>query len=170
MKRIILIVLLFSLYQITYGQCEKNITFKCLKARSIKAGLIAQELPMDATISIENGRFLLSAAVNGVTETVEGEINEVVICDWQDFMKNGRTQYKALTKKSNEGPQNSIIDIESENGYTRITCSSDPDTGSKLQFDVAEYLILEDPAPINPGNTPKTKTTKKKKVKKSTGV
>ena len=161
MKTIILLVVLFTSSQMAYTQCDKKIAFKCEKARSFKNGIVGQELPIYATVSIENDKLILTATMNGETETVEGEIKELVICEWTEFLKNGRTQYKALASKGNENPENSIIDIESENGYTKITFSSDPDKGSKLQFDVSEYVITGDTsATVAPG-------TVEKKAKKS---
>lgn len=167
MKTILLLAVLFASCQIAYAQCDKKIAFKCEKARSFKNGTVGQELPIYATISIENGKLNLTATVNGETETVEGEIKELVVCEWTEFLKNGRTQYKALASKGNENPERSIIDIESENGYTKITFSSDPDKGSKLQFDVSEYVITEDAAKtVSPTGGEKKSSKSKRRSKR----
>jgi hypothetical protein len=167
MKRLILLVGLFAFYQIIYGQCEKKVIFKCNKARDLKNGSIGQELPMDATISIDDWKIIITATINGETETIEGEIRDVSICKWADYLKNGKTQYKARTAKKNQNSENSIIDIESENGYTKITFGPDPETGSKLQFDVSEYTITDDVSPNNSSDKPVEKKKKQKRKSKT---
>lgn len=141
MKPFILLISLFILCQVTYAQCDQSITFKCTKARGLKNGAIEKEMPMEATISLDSGRITLTASMNGETQTINGEIREITICEWKDFLKDGKTKYKAFMKKGDSDSENSFITIESENGYTKITFSSDPDTGSALQFDVAEYAV-----------------------------
>ena len=171
MKGIILLAVLFAFYQISYAQCDKKIAFKCEKARSFKNGTVGQELPIYATISIENGKIFLTATLNGESETAEGEITEVVTCEWTEFLKNGRTQYKAVIKKGNQNPENGIMDIQSDNGYTKITFGSDPDTGSKLQFDVSEYVIAADAgANISTGTAEKKNKKSKKRTKQQIAV
>jgi hypothetical protein len=144
MKRIILLAGLFALCQITYAQCDKLVTFKCNKARDFKNDSVNQELPVHATLSFRHGLFNMTATFNGETETVKGEIKEILTCDWEHYLKNGKTKYKVLAAKGDEDPTNAIIEIESKNGNTKITISSDPGTDSKLQFDVAEYSIEGD--------------------------
>ena len=163
MKKIILLVGLFMLYQITYGQCDKKITFKFNKLRVIKDGLAGQESPVEGTLSIDSGALILAVKVNEVFGVITGAIKEIVICDWSEFLKNGKAAYKALTKKEGQDTQNSFIVIESENGYTRITFGSDPDEGSRLQFDVAEYELMGDG---NTTNKPAKQEIKKKEKKK----
>ena len=151
---------------ITYAQCDKSITLKCSKGRDFKAdGSAGQELPIDATITIDQYKIILKATFNGEAETVESDIKEIAFCNWTEYMKAGKTQYKVLSKKGSEST-NSIVTVESENGYTKVTFGSDPDTGHRLQFDVAEYTIT-DAATNNPLNKPleKNKKTKRKKQK-----
>lgn len=166
MKKVMLFVALFAFNQISFAQCDKKVTFKCNKGRDFKDGSVGQEMPFDATINIEDGKIILVATLNGESETVESEIKEVAICEWSGYLKNGKTQYKALTKRGGENADLSIITIEGENGMIKITFGSDPDTGGKLQFDVEEYTITAD---VNTNNLP-GKTDKKKKRQKKTST
>jgi hypothetical protein len=162
MKKLLLLIILFTLSHIGYGQCDKKVTFKCSKVREFKNGTFGQEHPLEATISINNGKIFITALMNGETETVEGEIKEVSICEWTEYLKNGKTQYKVYMQKGNVG-ENSLITIESEDGKIKITGSPDPEAGSKLQFDVAEYSIDEENVPpAKCGPTEKVKKTKSK--------
>ncbi|HSC52652.1 MAG TPA: hypothetical protein VLC98_03475 [Phnomibacter sp.] len=169
MKTIILLVGVFVLHQISYAQCDKPITFKCNKARNLKSGNVGQELPIDATIEFKQDKMFLTATMNGQTETVEGKINEISICDWKDYLINGRSQFKALTKKGNANAEYSTIEIKSDNGYTTVSFCADPDTGSILQFDVSEYIYPQEATPGNSPDEQPAKTTGKptKKSKKA---
>ncbi len=163
MKGIILFTLLFLYFQTIFAQCDKKVTFTCEKARSYKNGTLAQEKPINATISIDNWKFTLTATMNGRSDTVEGDITEVITCEWTGYLKNGRTRYKALIKHPDQDPENGSIDIESENGYTKITFGGNPVWGEGLQFDVSEYLVTEDPAAATSSSKPGKKSKKGKK-------
>lgn len=162
MEKLLLLMALFTLSHLCFGQCDKKVTFKCNKVREFKNGTLGQEHPLEATIFVNNGKIIITASINGETETVEGEIKEISICEWSEYLKDGKTQYKVYMQKGNGG-ENSIMTIESEDGKIKITGSPDPETGAKVQFDVAEYTIAEEKAAIEK-NTPieKVKKTKTK--------
>lgn len=163
MKKLFLLIGLFAFFLFSYGQCDKKVTFKCKKGRFNKNGSFEQDLPLEATLSIDNGKITFIATLNGDAENVTGEISEVSICEWTEYLQNGKTQYKAYMRRVNGDAENSIIEIEGENGSIKITCASNPDTGSKLQLDVAEYTISEDESV----NTHKVETIKnERKTKK----
>ncbi|GAA4744424.1 hypothetical protein [Flavisolibacter ginsenosidimutans] len=166
MRKTILLLGVFAFFQISHAQCDKKVAFKCSKIKQLKDGNVVRESPTDATVVFDNDKFLLTMTMQGETETVEGEINEISICQWKEYLKNGRTQYKALAKKENKNAEKSIIEIESDNGFTKITFGSDPDGGSKLQLDVAEYMIAEgastNQAPDKPVEKSKKAKTKSK--------
>lgn len=164
MKKLFLLLGFVTLSAISYGQCDQKITFKCNKGRFYKNGSYEQDLPIEATLSIDKGKITFIASLNGDAQTVEGEITEVSICEWTEYLKNGKTQYKAYMRRINEEAENSIIEIESENGNIKITCGSNPDKGSKLQLDVAEYTIAEDGS-VNAPKTEPVKDLKKTKNK-----
>jgi hypothetical protein len=161
MKKLVLVLILFVLYQTGNGQCDKKVTFKCIKGRELKDGAAGQELPIEATLSFDNTKVTFAASFNGEIALVEGEITEVISCEWTDYLKNGKTQFKAYMTKPGRSAEKATIDIESENGTTRITLGSDPDTGAKMQLDVAEYILEEEPlAPAK--NEPAEKQKKKR--------
>lgn len=160
MKKLLLLTILFICFHFTYAQCNKSITFKCDKARDFKNGMIDTEMPMESIITIDSGKISLTATMNGQTETVEGEIAEVLLCDWKEFLVNGKTQYKAFIKKGNENPEASLVTIASENGVTKISLSLVSEEGKRLEVDVAEYKITE------PENLPAKEEAKKKGRKK----
>jgi hypothetical protein len=166
MRKLILLVGLFAFHQITYGQCEKKVILKSNNMRGLKYGSVTKEMAVEASISIDKEKIVLTASKDGMTETVDCEIKEVVICDWKEYLKDGKAQFKVLGKKGSENPTSSIVDIESANGYTKVTFGLDPDTtGSKLQFDISEYSITEDTLPNNPPS--KTEQKQKKTKRKS---
>lgn len=161
MKKIFLLTVLLTSFHFTYAQCNKKVTFKCDKARDFKNGSIHTEMPMEASITIDSSIITLTATMNGETETIEGEITEISVCEWTEFLVNGKAQYKALIKKGNESPQESVIDIVSENGNIQVSFALASDTWNKLQLDVAEYQVTEPIIPIV-----KEKPVKKKGKKK----
>lgn len=166
MKKIFLLTALFISFHFTYAQCNRTVTFKCDKARDFKNGVINTERPMEATITIDSGKITLTATMDGQTETLEGEITEISVCEWKEFLVDGKTQYKAVLKKTNDQPQESIIDIVSENGNIKILFALASDTSNKLQFDVSEYKISES---VSPG-TKEEPLKKGKKKRKSTSA
>jgi hypothetical protein len=139
------ILLLLSILVTTsvFCQCDKTVIIKSEKGRDLLNGTPRTELPVNATITITKNKISLTATVNGDTETLDGEITGMANCDWLQVFKTGREKIKAVIKKGREGAQNSIVEIVTENGHTRITFSSDPDKGSALQFDVLEYTIAD---------------------------
>jgi hypothetical protein len=163
MKKIFLLTALFISFHFTYAQCNRTVTFKCDKARDFKNGVINTEMPMESTITIDSGKITLTATMNGQTETLEGEITEISVCEWKEFLVDGKAQYKALLKKTNDQPQESFIEIVSENGNIKISFALISDTSNKLQVDVAEYKITE---PVSPGT--KEEPLKKGKKKRKT--
>jgi hypothetical protein len=165
MKRVVLSLTLLAFYQMDYGQCNQKVLIKCTSVRHLKDGAVVKEGKMEAAVSIGDGTILLTATDNGQTQTKELEIKEIV-CEWKAYMKNGRAQYKVSEKGSDGNPHNSIVDVVSDNGYTSITFASDPDSGSKLQFDVAEYSIATD-AIINNSPVQPVKKSKKKRASKA---
>ncbi|MEJ8842839.1 hypothetical protein WG954_10635 [Lacibacter sp. H375] len=163
MKKLFLLTALLVSYNFTYAQCDRTVTFKCDKARDFKNGVLNTEMPMESTITIDSSKITLTATMNGETETVEGEITEISVCDWKEFLVNGKAQYKALLKKANDQPQESVIDVVSENGNIKISLALASDTSNKIQVDVAEYKITE-PADPSTKEEPLKKGKKKKKT------
>ncbi|MGV3764637.1 MAG: hypothetical protein ACO1NW_00840 [Chitinophagaceae bacterium] len=145
MLKNILLATALILGKISFAQCDKPILLKFSKGIEIKNGNPGQEMPFECSLEIADGKVVLTATMEGKTESVEGNITEIVRCDWKAFLKNGITQYKASMKKGEERMENATIEIKSENNYTLVTLASDPDTGSKLQLVVKEYTILEVP-------------------------
>jgi hypothetical protein len=144
MKKIFLLlpVVFFSL--LSAAQCDKTVTFKCYKGREIKHGSAGQEMPVEVITSIDKGKINITLTMDRGTATMQGEITEVVTCEWSEYLQNGKTQYKATVSKDGGAMEAALIEIESYNGQTKITFGSDPDTGSKLQLDVVDYTIVED--------------------------
>lgn len=141
MKKAILLAGLFAFGQNLYAQCDKPVTFTSNTARDFKNDRVRMELPVRATITLGNGLFKMTATFEEGTETVEGKIQEISVCEWEEYLKNGRSQYKVLAAKGQEGPQNGTVEIEGKDGSITITMHSDRFANAKLQFDVAEYSI-----------------------------
>jgi hypothetical protein len=160
MKKIFLLVPVVFFGLISAAQCDKSVTFKCFKGRSFNNGNAEQEMQIEVVTSIEKGKINVTLTMDRSTATVPGEITEVVSCEWTEYLHNGKTQYKANVSKDGRATEAAIIEIESYNGQTKITFSSDPDTGSKLQLDVADYTIAADEA-----TAPKTTEPAKRKKK-----
>ncbi len=143
MLKNILLATALILGKISFAQCDKPILLKFSKGIEIKDGIPGQEIPFECSLEIANGKVVLTATMEGKTESVEGSITETMRCDWKEFLKNGIMQYKASMRKGDEHEENATIEIKSENNYTLVTLASDPDKGSKLQLEVKEYTILE---------------------------
>jgi hypothetical protein len=137
----VFLLLCMLLSTLAFTQCDKTITFKSEKARDMLNGEAKSERALNATIIITKDKISLTATVNGVTEILEGEISDITSCDWLQVLQDGKSTIKAAIKKGREGKVNSIIEVINDNGQTRITFRSDPDKGTALQFDVAEYAI-----------------------------
>jgi hypothetical protein len=143
-KRSFLLAAILAINGLVHAQCSKTVVFKCYKGRELKDGIYGPELPVEATISLTKSTVVYKITMNGEIETMVGEINEIPICEWTDYLQNGRTRYKAGIKRDNQSAENAIIEVESQNGTTKIICSSDPETGTKLQLDVVEYTLTDD--------------------------
>lgn len=161
MKKLFLLAVLFISAHLTYAQCDKKVTFKCDKGRDFKNGVVDTEMPLESIITIDSVKITLTATLNGQTETLEGEIAEVLLCDWTEFLVNGKTQYKAFIKKVNENQEASLVTITSVNGSTKISLSLISDEGKKVEVDVAEYKITE-PEPLPVKEESKKKGRKRK--------
>ncbi|RPD50907.1 hypothetical protein [Paracnuella aquatica] len=146
MKKILLLlpVILFGLF--SAAQCDKSVTFKCYKGREIKYGSAQQEMPFEMTLAIDQGKMNIYMAMDRATSTIQGEITEVLTCEWTEYLHNGKTRYKGKVTPEGGSMQDAYIEIESTNGQTKISFSSTPDDTSKLQFDVVDYTITEDDA------------------------
>ena len=161
MKKLLLLTVFFTSFYFSYSQCNKTISFKCDKARDFKNGMIDTEISMESIITIDSGKMTCTATMNGQTESLEGEIVEVLLCDWKEFLVNGKTQYKAFIKKGNENPEASLVTISSENAVTKISLSMVSEEGKRLELDVAEYKMTE-PETL-PAKEEKKKGRKKRK-------
>ena len=151
-KKLVLLFSLFVLCHISNAQCDKKVTFKIDKVREIKDNNSGQEMPVASTFAIDKSKIIITLSADGETHTMEGEITEVTTCDWADYLQNGRTRYKVDLKDEKRGEiVKSIIEIESINGKTIITGSSESKENQKLEFIVAEYSIAaeENAAPAN---------------------
>jgi hypothetical protein len=139
MKQISLLLTALALWQGLSAQCVGNATFTCHRATELRNGVTTKEAPVEATIRFDGGTISITATMNGETEIIEGTIKETTLCDWSDDLQNGKARFRALTKKRGQNSFDSVIEIESINGATKISFGSDPDNGSRLQFIVAEY-------------------------------
>ena len=160
MKKIFLLlpVVFFSL--LSAAQCDKTVTFKCYKGREIKHGSAGQEMPVEVITSIDKGKINITLTMDRGTATVQGEIMEVVTCEWSEYLQNGKTQYKATVSKDGGAMEAALIDIESYNGQTKITLGTEGDATSQLQLDVENYTIAEDKA-VAPQTSAPAKRKKK---------
>lgn len=129
--------------QSAIAQCDKNVLFKSSLVREVKDGNPGEEMPIEATLTFKDNRLLMTLQFAGISQTINGSINKVLECKWTEYLKNGKAQYKVLTNKEGESAEDTLITIESKNGQTTITIAGDPDNGTKLQFDIVEYTIMD---------------------------
>lgn len=146
MKKILLLLPFVFFGLLATAQCDKSVTFKCYKGREIKNGSAQQEMPFEMTLAIDQGKVNISMTMDRASSTIQGEITEVLTCEWTDYLHNGKTRYKGKVTQEGRSMQDAYIEIESTNGQTKISFSSTPDDTSKLQFDVVDYTITEDDA------------------------
>ncbi len=144
MKKLFALLMVLVSY-VSYGQCDKKVLLTCDKIRMLTYGSVTMEIPVKASISINSEKIIISVLHEGETEVLDTEIKEVLFCSWSEYLKNGKTQYKGATKKGDEQRENSLIEIESEDGHTNVTLCPLPDVkGKKIQFNVTEVSIAED--------------------------
>ena len=146
MKKILLLLPFVFFGLLATAQCDKSVTFKCYKGREIKNGSAQQEMSFEMTLAIDHGRVNISMTMDRASSTIQGEITEVLTCEWTDYLHNGKTRYKGKVTPEGRSMQDAYIEIESTNGQTKISFSSTPEETSKLQFDVVDYTVAEDDA------------------------
>ncbi|MGV3764636.1 MAG: hypothetical protein ACO1NW_00835 [Chitinophagaceae bacterium] len=164
MLKNILLATTLILGKFSFAQCDKTITLKCNKIVEIRDGIPGVEIPFEMALVIGGGKVMITATQNGKSETVQGPITQVVYCNWKELLKNGSAQYKATMKKEGDVPEDGLIAIKSENNYTEVTLSSDPEKESKLRLIVSEYTIED--APVSTGKE-ENKPAPAKQEKKS---
>ena len=159
----VLSALLFLAIQTTSAQCDpKIVKLQSNKARGLKTNMQAEELAMETVITIDSAKMILTGTFNGETETLEGDIVEVVSCAWSEYLKNGKSEYRIIVSKGGESMK-SIMILESENGNTTLTFYEEDKADTKLQFDINEYTVTEIIKPVNSPAQPETKTKKQKR-------
>lgn len=157
----VLSALLFLAIQTASAQCDpKILKLQSNKARGLKTNMQAEELAMETVITIDSAKLVLTGTFNGETETLEGDIVEIVSCGWSEYLKNGKTEYRIVVDKDGQSMK-SIMILESENGNTTITFFEEDKDDSKLQFVIHEYTVTEITKPAT--NKPEQKTKKQKR-------
>lgn len=164
MNRVILLLSLFVLSQATYAQCDKNVTFKSYAFRIFHNDKEVQSAAIDATITFDSDKYSVKISMMAGMGTLSGTIKEVTLCQWIDFMKNGKAQYKGTLRDGDEDPVEATIEIISENSVSKFILYPEP--GAKLQFDIAEYFMAEGTAPQDSSHPPVEKLKDKKETKK----
>lgn len=157
----VLLALLFLAIQTASAQCDpKIVKLQSNKARGLKTNMQAEELAMETVITIDSAKMVLTGSFNGETETLEGDIVEVVYCTWSEYLKDGKSEYRVIVNKGGESMK-SIMVLESENGNTTLTFFEEDKADNKLQFDINEYTVTEITKPVY--NKPEQKTKKQKR-------
>ena len=157
----VLSALLFLAIQTASAQCDpKIVKLQSNKARGLKTNMQAEELAMETVITIDSAKLVLTGSFKGETETLEGDIVEIVSCEWSEYLKNGKTEYRIVVDKDGQSMK-SIMILESENGNTTITFFEEDKDDSKLQFVIHEYTVAEIIKPAT--NKPEQKTKKQKR-------
>ncbi|RXK62767.1 hypothetical protein ESA94_07155 [Lacibacter luteus] len=159
----VLSIVFFLAAQIVSAQCDpKVLKLQSNKARGLKTNMQAEELAMETVIAIDSVKIVLTGSFNGETETLEGNIVEVVSCEWGEYLKNGKTEYRIVVGKDGASMK-SIMILESENGNTTLTFFEEDKTDTKLQFVISEYSITEITKPVNTPVQPEKKSKKQKR-------
>lgn len=141
MKTLILTAVFVSFSVLSFAQCDKKATLKSLTGRFVQDGTRQDEMPFEATITINTEKIILATSAGGPSLTIANTINEVVTCQWKEFLKNGTTIYKVSTDKGNGVPEPSVIKLSSKDGKTTIYFGSDPDDKGGLELDISESRI-----------------------------
>ncbi|MFY7839754.1 MAG: hypothetical protein ACOVP7_05735 [Lacibacter sp.] len=159
----VLLAVFFLSVQTASAQCDPVILkLQSNKARELKTNVQAKEVAMETSIAIDSAKMVLTGSFNGETETLEGEILEIISCKWSEFLKDGKSEYRVAVRKGGEELR-SIMILESENGITTVTFYEEDKSDNKLQFDITEYTVTEITKLVNNSVQPEKKAKKQKR-------
>lgn len=63
------------------------------------------------------------------------------VCEWKEYLKNGKAVYKVSAGKGNGVQEDSVIKITGKDGKTTIYLGSDPDEKGGLELEISESKI-----------------------------
>jgi hypothetical protein len=149
--------------QTVSAQCDpKILKLQSNKAKGLKTNEYPKELAMETVVAIDSVKIVLTGSFNGETETLEGDILEIISCKWSEYLKEGKTEYRIIVNKGGESMR-SIMILESENGNTTLTFFEEDKSDTKLQLIITEYSVTEITKPVNNTEQPKQKKKQKRK-------
>jgi hypothetical protein len=163
-KLIAVLIFVFLLaVQTVSAQCDpKILKLQSNKAKGLKTNEYPKELAMETVVAIDSVKIVLTGSFNGETETLEGDILEIISCKWSEYLKEGKTEYRIIVNKGGESMR-SIMILESENGNTTLTFFEEDKSDTKLQLIITEYSVTEITKPVNNTEQPKQKKKQKRK-------
>lgn len=142
MNRIMFIVILSMGFTAAIGQCDKSATCKAVKGRFIQKDATQNDLPINATITIDKSKIVLIVKVGGQSMSITNTIKIIESCEWIDYLKSGSAIYKVSTDKGDGGIlEDSIIKITGKEGKTTIYFASDPDERGGIEMELSEIKI-----------------------------
>lgn len=141
MKRLIFSSILLFIFASSFGQCEKKSTSKSSIGRFVQGDTKQEDMPLEATITIDKKMIVLNALIGGQTMTISNTIKTIEICNWKEYLKNGQSIYRVSTDKGNGVFESSIIKITGKDGKTTIYFGSDPDEKGGLELEISKSEI-----------------------------
>lgn len=141
MYRTIAVTLLSFVFFSSYGQCEKKSICKSVVGHFVNGGNKQEDMQLEATITIDKENIIINANMGGQDLTITNKINSVESCEWDEYLKKGKSIYRVSTNKGGNIWENSIIKIIGKDGKLTIYLGSDPDEKGGLEFDIYQTQI-----------------------------
>jgi hypothetical protein len=142
MKKLLLITTILIFCYPIYGQCDQKLTFKSYKATEIKNNDFSEEISLEGTFTIDKDRLVMTLSANRQTQNLEAKILEIIVCEWTNYLQDGKTSYKTVMERG-EKQVPTTIEIVSINGRTRLIMSSNPNSGNRMEFELTEINISD---------------------------
>jgi len=128
-------ITLFSLLtQLTFAQCDKDFLLNFNEITEIR-GATNSPMKTEGTISFSKDKIVIKAIMNGGEKLITSQIRNAD-CNWDTFLKNGKTVYSLFSGKGPGGPKDeaSLI-LEGVNGKLKVIFMP---PNAKLEFQITD--------------------------------
>jgi hypothetical protein len=139
MKKIVFVVFITLVFgKLSFGQCDKKITWQSTKSEFLDAAGKVQNTREDS-LWIETGtKDITVNHANVAEDQLKGTIKEVA-CNWSEPFKNGKTIIKAAITDASGNGTDGVLTIEGKEGDITITLSMDNMQGKQIRIFVNKF-------------------------------
>jgi len=130
-----LLITTFSLLtQLTFAQCDKDFLLNFNQITEIR-GITNSPMKTEGTINFSKDKIVIKAIMNGGEKVITSQVR-TADCNWDTFLKNGKTVYSLFAGKGPDGPKDeaSLI-LEGVNGKLKVIFMP---PNAKLEFQITQ--------------------------------